>query len=68
MVQRYEQMRRLQWYKRGAAYLYLSRIPHDLGLSLTILLMIEDKKALFAIETCGVFVQHEVGKIPHHLE
>ena len=24
MVQRYEQMRRLQWYKRGAAY-----IPHD---------------------------------------
>ena len=29
MVQRYEQMRRLQWYKRGAAY-------HDLALSLTI--------------------------------
>ena len=56
MVQRYEQMRRLQWYKCGAAY-------HDLGLSLTILLMIEDKKALFAIETCGVFVQYEVGKI-----
>ena len=26
------------------------------------------KKALFAIETCGVFVQYEVGKIPHHLE
>ena len=22
MVQRYEQMRRLQWYKRGAAYIY----------------------------------------------
>ena len=34
----------------------------------SILQMIEDKKALFAIETCGVFVQHEVGKIPHHLK
>ena len=28
MVQRYEQMRRLQWYKRGAAYRF-SVIPHD---------------------------------------
>lgn len=26
MVQRYEQMRRLQWYKRGAAYY---QIPHS---------------------------------------
>ena len=28
MVQRYEQMRRLQWYKRGAAYRF-GVIPHD---------------------------------------
>ena len=25
MVQRYEQMRRLQWYKRGAAYYLLAK-------------------------------------------
>ena len=28
MVQRYEQMRRLQWYKRGAAYYCLVAIVH----------------------------------------
>ena len=29
MVQRYEQMRRLQWYKRGAAYETLTQIVMD---------------------------------------
>ena len=36
MVQRYEQMRRLQWYKRGAAYKYGFCLPewsmHDFDL------------------------------------
>ena len=29
MVQRYEQMRRLQWYKRGAAYECSEKIVRD---------------------------------------
>ena len=35
MVQRYEQMRRLQWYKCGAAY-----IPHDFLTTLYQILLI----------------------------
>ena len=53
MVQRYEQMRRLQWYKRGAAYRYPSRfggIPHDFLTTLyQILHIIVEKLAIDGI-------------------
>ena len=46
MVQRYEQMRRLQWYKRGAAYV----IPHDFLTTLyQILHIIVEKLAMDSI-------------------
>ena len=49
MVQRYEQMRRLQWYKRGAAYRF-GVIPHDFLTTLyQILHIIVEKLAIDGI-------------------
>ena len=49
MVQRYEQMRRLQWYKRGAAYRF-GGIPHDFLTTLyQILHIIVEKLAIDGI-------------------
>ena len=48
MVQRYEQMRRLQWYKRGAAYRF-GVIPHDFLTTLYQILHIIEKLAMDGI-------------------